>query len=134
MIFPNVFGLSANPSMLRITLRRLKVHASIGILQHETRLKQPLLCDADVWVRQERPSSDSIDAVLDYRQVRNILLGCLSGGHTNLLETVTDRVAQELLQLPRVAAVRLLIEKPNAFDDAEAVGIEMFRFNSMQEG
>jgi dihydroneopterin aldolase len=130
MNLPSPSGLPVDHGTMRIALRRLKVHASIGILPHETRLTQPLLCDADVWVRQAKTVEDRIDTVLDYRLVRDTLLRCLTSGHTNLLETLTDRAAQELLALPRALAVRLQIEKPNAFDDAEAVGIEMFRLNA----
>lgn len=117
-----VFGKS-----MRIGLRRLRVHASVGILPHETRLRQPLLCDADVWLEQDPPLQDRIAEVLDYRVVRESLVRSLTKGHTNLLETLADHAARELCRLPRVLAVRLLIEKPNAFDDAEAVGIELFR-------
>lgn len=113
---------------MRIGLRRLRVHASVGILPHETRLRQPLLCDADVWVEQDAPSQDRIAEVLDYRIVRKSLVQSLTEGHTNLLETLADTAARALCELPRVAAVRVLIEKPNAFDDAEAVGVELFRF------
>jgi 7,8-dihydroneopterin aldolase/epimerase/oxygenase len=122
-----------DPRALRIILRRLKVHASIGILPHETRLTQPLLCNADVWVLQEGPAHDRIGEVLDYRLVRETLVRCLTSGHTNLLETLTERAVSELCLLPHVTAVRLHIEKPNAFDDAEAVGIELFRHNPRTE-
>ncbi|MFN3565633.1 MAG: dihydroneopterin aldolase [Burkholderiaceae bacterium] len=120
--------LAALTKSMRIGLRRLRVHASVGILPHETRLRQPLLCDADVWVEQDAPSQDRIAEVLDYRVVRESLVHSLTEGHTNLLETLADCAARELCRLPRVVAVRLLIEKPNAFDDAEAVGVELFRF------
>jgi dihydroneopterin aldolase len=118
------------PRSLRIVLRRLRVHASIGILPHETRLRQPLLCDADVWVEQDRPVHDRISEVLDYRQVRQTLIGKLTTGHTNLLETLGEAAVAELCHLPHVTAVRLRIEKPNAFDDAEAVGVEIFRLSA----
>jgi dihydroneopterin aldolase len=121
--------LAALTKSMRIGLRRLRVHASVGILPHETRLRQPLLCDADVWVDQDVPSQDRISEVLDYRIVRESLVHSLTEGHTNLLETLADTAARSLCRLPHVVAVRLLIEKPNAFDDAEAVGVELFRFS-----
>jgi dihydroneopterin aldolase len=120
--------LAALTKSMRIGLRRLRVHASVGILPHETRLRQPLLCDADVWVEQDAPAHDRIAEVLDYRIVRESLVQSLTQGHTNLLETLADAAARALCRLPRVIAVRLLVEKPNAFDDAEAVGVEVFHF------
>lgn len=111
----------------RILLRRLKVHTSIGILPHEMRLPQPLLCDADVWVEQDSPGNDRISEVLDYRLVRETLVKAFTRGHTNLLETLAEGAARELCRLPRVRAVRLRVEKPNAFDDAESVGVEIVR-------
>jgi dihydroneopterin aldolase len=117
-------------SCRRIAFRKLRLHASIGVLPHEIRVRQPLLFDVDVYVREDAtpPRQDRIDEVLDYRKVREAVLELAGSGHTNLLETLCDRIAERLLALPHVAAVRLTVEKPNAFDDTDAVGVEVLRF------
>jgi dihydroneopterin aldolase len=114
----------------RIQIRRLRAHASIGVLPHESKLKQPLVIDVDVYVDRQAttPAHDRIDEVLDYRTIRKSVLDRISASHTNLLETMCGQLAADILALPAVKAVRVHIDKPNAFDDAEAVGIEEFRF------
>lgn len=118
------------PQALRISLRRLKVDASIGVLPHEHKQPQPLLCDVDVWLDQAPPVEDRLSEVLDYRELRETVIRELTARHTNLLETLTEAAARRLCALPRVVAVRLLIDKPGAFADVEAVGVEVFRRRS----
>lgn len=124
-------SLPAGFSMALISLRELKVHASVGILAHEKAARQPLVCNLDVWVRLAEDRKDRISEVLDYRKLRELALGALTEGHTNLLETAAECVANQILKLPQVIAVRARIEKPNAFDDAAAVGVELIRRNNV---
>lgn len=113
----------------RISIRRLRTHASIGMLPHEYQRKQLLVLDLDVYVDRAATTSpnDRIDEVLDYRVIRETVLGRIGASHTNLVETMCDQLTNDLLALAAVRAVRVHIDKPNAFDDAEAVGIEVFR-------
>ncbi|HEU0202700.1 MAG TPA: dihydroneopterin aldolase [Burkholderiaceae bacterium] len=112
-----------------ISIRRLRTHASVGMLPHESQRKQLLVLDIDVFVDRlaTTPMQDRIDEVLDYRAIRQAVLSRIDASHTNLLETMCDRLAADILALHAVRAVRIHIDKPNAFDDAEAVGIETFQ-------
>jgi 7,8-dihydroneopterin aldolase/epimerase/oxygenase len=111
-----------------IRLQRLKVMASIGVLAHELNTSQPVLFDAELVLSRAnlQPDATRIDSVLDYRQVRSIIFEEAQHHHIALVEALVDRVAIRLLQLDKVISVRLAAYKPQAFDDCDAVGIEVF--------
>jgi 7,8-dihydroneopterin aldolase/epimerase/oxygenase len=113
--------------MRRIILERLRVQASVGILEHELKAKQPLtvsvtleLPGADVL-----PSSDDIHQVMDYRKVRDAILDEISQGHVNMLETLAGRISTRLLALKGVERVTLRVDKPSIFPDCDSIGIEV---------
>jgi 7,8-dihydroneopterin aldolase/epimerase/oxygenase len=111
-----------------IRLRRLKVMASIGVLAHELNASQPVLFDAELVLSRTnlQPSATRIDSVLDYRQVRSIIIEEAQRNHIALVEALVDRIAVRLLQIDKVISVRLAAYKPQAFDDCDEVGIEVY--------
>ncbi len=112
-----------------IFIQGLRVDAQIGVHAHEKHRVQPLALDAEIQVSEHcfRPAHDRIDEVFDYQSLRNAMIAVVNAGHIHLLETLADRVIQTILQLPDVQSVRLRISKFTAFDDCQAVGVEVFR-------
>jgi 7,8-dihydroneopterin aldolase/epimerase/oxygenase len=111
-----------------IRLQRLKVMASIGVLAHELTTMQAVLFDAELVLSRAglQPDATRIDSVLDYRQVRSIIIEEAQRQHIALVEALVDRIAVRLLQMEKVISVRLAAYKPQAFDDCDAVGVEVF--------
>ena len=66
--------------------------------------------------------------MLDYDFVRLTISRRIERGHINLQETLVDDIARALLAHPSVAAVRVASEKPDVYEDVEAVGVEVFHF------
>ena len=112
----------------RIFLSGLALDARIGILEHERRATQPLHVDAEFDVNITRDVDDQdIHSVLDYRRLREAIVEECTQAHVNLIETLSEQVAQRLLRdFPDVRAVRLRISKPMAFSDCAAVGVETY--------
>jgi 7,8-dihydroneopterin aldolase/epimerase/oxygenase len=104
------------------------VQASIGVLDHELSRLQPLVFDIELALAHTElmPTETNIQHVLDYREVRQIAQTEAALGHTYLVEALVDRVAQRLLALPNVASVRIGAYKPDAFDDCDEVGVQVF--------
>jgi dihydroneopterin aldolase len=113
--------------MRRIVIDALRVQASVGILEHELRARQPLLITLEI----EQPDAptvpvgDDVHHVLDYRQLRSIAKHEAEGPHVNMLETLAGRIAQQLLALPGVARSRVRVTKPNIFPDSDGVSVEV---------
>lgn len=111
----------------RIIISGLALDARIGILEHERRATQPLHIDAEFDVDIRRAVDDhDIHSVLDYRRLREAIVEECTQAHVNLIETLTEQVANRLLaDFPDVRALRLRISKPMAFSDCAAVGVEI---------
>lgn len=116
----------------RIFLRNYVVDASIGIHEHERNGAQRLAINVDLFVPLElsTPRHDRLHEVLDYDYLRLTIRRRIEQGHINLQETLIDELARALLAHPAVRAVRVSSEKPDVYDDVDAVGIEVFHFRT----
>lgn len=114
----------------RIFLREVLLDANIGIHDFERKGAQRLVINVDIFVplAVSTPRHDRISEVLDYDFVRLAIRRRIEQGHINLQETLVDDIAQALLVHPGVTAVRVASEKPDVYEDVEAVGVEVFRF------
>lgn len=114
----------------RIYVREVVMDASIGIHPSERAAPQRIVLNVDLYVPLafSTPKEDRIHEVVDYDFVRTTIHQRLAVGHINLQETLVDDVARALLAHPAVRAVRVASEKPDVYEDIEAVGIEVFLF------
>jgi len=114
----------------RIFLREVLLDANIGIHDFERAGAQRLVINVDGFVplAVSTPRHDRIAEVLDYDFVRLTISRRIEQGHINLQETLIDDIARALLAHPGVAAVRVASEKPDVYEDVEAVGVEVFHF------
>ena len=95
-----------------VTLKGMRFHARIGVLPHEAEIAQSIEVDASLWVRRSGTRLTAKD-IVDYRRVYEIVAEVVTGGHTNFLEEVGERIAEHALQLPLVERVRIAVRKPN---------------------
>ncbi|MGZ8253275.1 MAG: dihydroneopterin aldolase [Burkholderiaceae bacterium] len=116
----------------RIFLRNYVIDANIGIHEHEKRGAQRLALNVDLYVAlsMSTPRHDKLHEVVDYDFVRLTIKHRIEQGHINLQETLVDELARAMLAHPAVRAVRVSSEKPDVYDDVDAVGIEVFQFKS----
>jgi dihydroneopterin aldolase len=114
----------------RIFLRNYVVDANIGIHAHEKKGAQRVALNVDVFIplALSTPRHDRIHEVIDYDFIRLAIEHRVEQGHINLQETLIDDVARALLAHPAVRAVRVSSEKPDVYDDVDAVGIEVMHF------
>lgn len=89
-----------------ITLRGMRFHALIGILEHERTVPQPLEVDLTV-----RSSGDA--GILDYRRLYDMVERIVTAGPTDYLETVAERVAHAVLEDERIHQARVAVRKPH---------------------
>lgn len=114
----------------RIFVRNFVVEANIGVHAFEKQGAQRLALNVDLYVplAVSTPRHDRIHEVVDYDFIRHTIRHRLAQGHVNLQETLVDDVARTLLAHPAVRAVRVASEKPDVYDDVEAVGVEVLHF------
>ncbi|MQP63932.1 FolB domain-containing protein [Niveispirillum sp. SYP-B3756] len=98
----------------------LVIDALIGIYDHELTRPQRLRINLDL-----TSLPDSLP--LDPAQIATQVTEHIQSRHTNLLESLAERLATLLLTDQRVASVMVRLEKPDAFQECEAVGVEIVR-------
>jgi len=113
----------------RLFVKDLEVLARIGIHDFELLAAQRLLIDVDLYVSLQAtsPKSDSIEEVVDYDFIRQVVLARIQKGHIHLQETLCDELASQFLQNPKVLAVQLSTRKTDVYSDCAAVGVEIYK-------
>lgn len=113
----------------RIFIRNLCINCRIGAYDHERLASQPVIINCDLWVRLEDSTSrrDALADVLNYDEAVSILRDFADAGHVDLQETLVERMLDALCRLPGVVLARISTEKPEAYPDVDAVGIESWR-------
>jgi len=104
----------------------LRIEAPIGILAHEKTAPQAIRVDVELnQGLQPLQPGDQIEQVLDYRQVRQLILDTCTADHVNLLESLVGQLALRLGRLPGILGVRVKVAKLHIFDDCEvAIALE----------
>lgn len=118
-------------TLFHILVRDLVLNCRIGVHPHEMHAPQRVRLNIDMSVELPAgPLADDIANVMSYEDVIAGVKALLGAGHINLVETLAERVAQLCLADPRVADVRVRVEKLDVYPEAAAVGIEIVRHRS----
>ena len=121
---------NAMRGLRHVFVNRLAVEASIGIHPHERENKQTIWLTIDAGVLEESASAEAIGDVVCYEDMCKIATALASDGHIDLVETLAERIADRLMEDPRLVQIRVQIEKPQAIDQAASVGIAISRLRS----
>jgi dihydroneopterin aldolase len=95
-----------------VALNGISFHALIGVLPHERQLPQPIEVDVRVWPRVP-PSSDAGGALLDYRQLYDLVASVVSSGPIDYLEGMALAIAERSMATDQVQRVRVNVRKPH---------------------
>ena len=125
----------AGLGMRHVFIRDMVLSASIGVYPGEHEARQRVRINIDLAVpdegaaRQSRGSvgRDELSRVVDYEAVANIARGIVSSGHVQLVETLAERIAEQVLEDQRIRSVRVRIEKLDVFPDSLSAGVEIER-------
>jgi dihydroneopterin aldolase len=119
---------SASDKVRHVFVRDLVVEARIGIYRHEKKAAQRIRINLDLSVVDDYlADADNVDHVVCYEQVVVETREIIAAGHINLVETLAERVAEQILVMPKVLSVRVRIEKLDVLPDVGSVGIEIER-------
>ncbi|MCH2075539.1 MAG: dihydroneopterin aldolase [Rhodobacteraceae bacterium] len=100
------------PERDRIAVRELVLEADIGAFQAERGVTQRLRFDVVVEVTPlPADLADDVDKILSYDRITEAIEAALSEERLNLLETLAERVAEQLLWQPQAERVFVRIAK-----------------------
>lgn len=115
------------PGELKIFIRDMVLNARIGVHQHERVADQRVRINLEAIVRPGVSVDDDLDKVVCYGELVTGIRHVIGAGHTNLAETLAERIAAMCLEDERVAWVKVRVEKLDVFPEAESVGVEIER-------
>lgn len=111
-----------------VYIRDLKVDTVIGIFDWERRIRQTISLDLEMAtdIRRAAASDDIADA-LDYKAVGKRLISFIQASEFQLVETLTEKVAEIVQDEFNVSWLRLRLSKPGALRGSKDVGVMIER-------
>ena len=111
-----------------VTVRNLVVMCSIGIRPEEQDRPQRVRISVELTAAESAPyPGDNRRRVINYEKVVAALRAIATAEHIDLCEGLAERIAASCFTDPRVARVRIAVEKLDVFPDAEGVGVVLER-------
>lgn len=114
-----------------IYLRDLRIDTVIGIYAWERRIKQTIILDIEMATDiRKAAQTDSIENTLNYKAVAKRLIDFVGNSDFQLVETLSERVAEIVLKEFQVPWLRLQVNKQGAVRGARDVGVIIERSQS----
>ncbi len=113
----------------RILLDSLEVMTDIGFHDFEVGTPQRLLITVELWLDDLTPPDDDDHAAAwNYDYLRTEVIRIAQGRRYNLQETLVHAIFDRVAACRGVKALRVKSVKPDIYDDAKGVGVEIASF------
>ena len=113
----------------RILLDALEVQADIGFHDFEIGSPQRLLVTVEIWLEDlSLPADDDPSQAWDYDYLRTEVAVLAAARRYNLQETLAHAIYQRFAAMRGVKALRVATTKPDIYEDARGVGVEIASF------
>ncbi len=114
----------------RILLDALEVEADIGFHEFEVGKPQRLLITVEIWLEDVTPpADDNPSSAWDYDYLRTEVRALASARRYNLQETLAHAIYGRFAAMRGVKALRVATAKPDIYDEARGVGVEITSFS-----
>lgn len=111
-----------------IIIENLELQAKVGAYVWEQSITRKLIFDIKLTTDiMPAARSDDLSQAIDYKVIIDDLIGFLSEKRFNLLESLAEDCAMQLLTHPLVEAIQLSVYKPGAVAQAGRVGVSITR-------
>lgn len=115
--------------MDKIFLHQLAAPVMIGIYDHEKALPQIIYLDVEAAVDAAKAAaSDNIGSTLDYAAIYHFLRDYIAATRFQLLETLAEKISEELIKTFSIRWLRLTItKKPSDLPGITGAGVVIER-------
>lgn len=112
--------------MSTLFIEELRIDTVVGVADAERTRTQPLLIDLELTVDVTTPGlTDALDDATNIAAVCNRVTDVVSASRFRLIETVARIVGELLHKEFGVVSYRVTVTKPEAVDNARAVGVSI---------
>jgi dihydroneopterin aldolase len=109
----------------------LEVDTLIGVYDFERLAPRKLLFNVEMgFDNRKAGASDNLADTIDYAQVAQTITSICRDSNFQLIETLAEHVANELLQHFPIQILSLCVAKPGAVPSAREVGVKIIRERS----
>jgi 7,8-dihydroneopterin aldolase/epimerase/oxygenase len=112
---------------IRVIIADAIIERRCGMHPWEKHAARPNRLKITVEMFATLPGGPLRGAIIDYDRIRDFLKTFPSLPHTDLLETVVDEIVAKCFEDARIEACRVVVLKPDIFNEAGGAGIEVFR-------
>ena len=110
----------------KICLKDYKVEMYLGIFEHEKKHKQTVIINIEAYIDLPNLNdADTIEATFNYQNIVQAIED-ITKEPIELQETLCNRLASSLLSYKAIYAVKIACEKPQAYQQAKSIGLEIF--------
>ena len=107
----------------------------IGIHKHEKIEKQKIKFNIILDINQNSlPDEKNIKSIVDYEKITKKIENLTKSKKYNFLESLAEDSFKEIFEDKRINSVTIKIEKPEAIENTESVGVEVFKSREDYEG
>jgi D-erythro-7,8-dihydroneopterin triphosphate epimerase len=105
-----------------LSIKNLRVATVLGVYEEERHAERDVVINLRVeYDDQAARLTDSLADALDYKEIRDRIVKIVTSAKFRLLETLADRIVQELIWDKRILRVELEIDKPHAMRLTDSV-------------
>ena len=116
----------------RILLDSLEVMTDIGFHDFEVGTPQRLLITVELWLDDlTPPADDDHGAAWNYDYLRTEVIRLAQARRYNLQETLVHAIFERVAATRGVRALRVKSDKPDVYDNAKGVGVEIASFTGV---
>ena len=111
-----------------VRIKGLKVETIVGVHAWERKLPRPVVIDLELATDVARAAkSDQLKDAVDYHAVAQAVSACVAGAQPQLIETLAQRIADQLMRDFGVTWLKLELHKPGAVAGASDVSVAIER-------
>jgi len=113
-----------------ILINDLNLNAIFGFYDYEKIKEQELVFNLKLYIQSGNHQDKKLDQIVDYDKIIYTIKNILKN-KINFLETLAEKIIDEIFSNRRIFKIYLKIEKPQAIKECKSVGYEIIKTRSI---
>lgn len=113
-----------------ILINDLNLNAIFGFYDYEKIKEQELVFNLKLYIKSGNHQDKKLDQIVDYDKIIYTIKNILKN-KINFLETLAEKIIDEIFSNRRIFKIYLKIEKPQAIKECKSVGYEIIKTRSI---
>lgn len=113
----------------RLLVQGIEIDCFLGVYEHEQARRRPIVVEVEMYVPGAAKTGrrDEIAETVNYERVVEIVERVVGDRRFRLVETLCSELADEIVRLPGLRALKVSVVKPQPLPRARAVRVELWR-------